>query len=403
MIHAVAGVGEVGKAVVEILRSKFTVYPLDINDILPDKHDNIDVLHICFPFFQDSFVNSVMDWVHKTKPRSVVIHSTVPVGMTRFISQAYPEESPFFIHSPIRGRHPNLTKEIRDNYVKFFSFDSIGLFYQVQEISKEFEQCGVQIKIIPQGTKVTELGKLLELARFGVTLSLAKEQEKICKSYGTEYQAVVSDFVTTMNQGITPELHYPEVYPFEEFIGGHCVIENMGVLLKQLESDKIPAPLIGNAYVVGRGTIIWDNCNIYPSARIGKGVSVGRNSEIGNNVTIGDKTRIGFGSFIPEGVSIGKNVFIGPGVYFANDKKPPSHKKDWGKTLIGDNAMIGMRSTILPGITIGEGAVIGAGSIVTKDVKPGEVIYGQASYPHGVREDLYETKEAVKTRPMPYE
>jgi acetyltransferase-like isoleucine patch superfamily enzyme len=114
--------------------------------------------------------------------------------------------------------------------------------------------------------------------------------------------------------------------------------------------------------------LIWEPCNIYPSAIIGEDVNIGAFTEIGPNVVIGDGVRIGAMCFIPEGVTIEADAWIGPRCTFTNDKYPPSGKENWKPIRVCKEASIGAAVTILPGVTVGEGAKIGAGSVVTKDV-----------------------------------
>ena len=88
-------------------------------------------------------------------------------------------------------------------------------------------------------------------------------------------------------------------------------------------------------------------------------------------------------TFIPEGVVIENDVFVAPGVFFSNDKYPPSSQKEWGRILIKKGAALGMGAIILPGVTVGERAMIGAGSVVTKDVPDGAKYYGNPAHAHG--------------------
>ncbi len=124
------------------------------------------------------------------------------------------------------------------------------------------------------------------------------------------------------------------------------------------------------------GTIVWFPSVVSDSVKFGENCSVGAFSEIGENVEIGYNVRIGAQCFIPEGITIGNNVFIGPAVKFANDKYPPSYKKDWAATVVHDNVSIGIGAIILPGVNIHSGALIGAGAVVTKDVQPDTVVVG---------------------------
>ena len=132
---------------------------------------------------------------------------------------------------------------------------------------------------------------------------------------------------------------------------------------------------------IGENTIILHKelVNIYDS-NIGKYCSIGAFVEIGGAI-IGDYCKIGTHAFICPRIVIGNNVFIGPGVRFANDKYPPTPKKEWKPipTQVASGASIGIGAIILPGCHIGENAVIGAGAIVTRAVVPGAIIRGNPS------------------------
>jgi UDP-2-acetamido-3-amino-2,3-dideoxy-glucuronate N-acetyltransferase len=141
------------------------------------------------------------------------------------------------------------------------------------------------------------------------------------------------------------------------------------------------------SYRYGNRLTYYEPCNIYDTAKIGLDCKVGMFSEIGHNVEIGDNVVIGAHCFIPENVFIEDGAWIGPGVFFSNDKYPPSSREKWGKTVVRKGAVIGMRSTILSGIEIGEGAFVGAGSVVTKNIPAGERWCGVPADKMGVRKD----------------
>lgn len=139
--------------------------------------------------------------------------------------------------------------------------------------------------------------------------------------------------------------------------------------------------------VIGEGTKIWhpDNVNLY-GCKIGRDCNIGFNVEIGQGVVVGDRVRIGCGCFIPEGVTIEDDCNIMPGVFFCNDKYPPSHRSQWGKTFVRKGATLGARSVILPDVEIGEGALVGAASVVTNNVPPGNLSYGHPARDKGTFE-----------------
>ncbi len=95
----VVGLGEVGMALQEVLEC-------DGHDPfkgIEAKEGHYDVLHIAFPYNQTkyNFKTVVAEYRKKFTPNLVIIHSTVPVGVSRELDA---------VHSPIRGVHPHLSK-----------------------------------------------------------------------------------------------------------------------------------------------------------------------------------------------------------------------------------------------------------------------------------------------------
>ena len=387
-LHLIVGVGETGSSLLKIIKEEREVIEYDTASKREiDGSSDVYIMHICFPF-TNMFLEDVVKYANIYSPKFIVIHSTVPVGTTESLGHML-GELPVF-NSPIRGKHPNLVEEIKDKYVKYISFNETDVM-SAKIVNKEFNDIGIRTKLVA-GTAKTELGKLLSLARYGVYIAFAKEQESICEAFGVPYIDVVTEFEITRNDGVDKNFKQPVLFPFKGYTGGHCVTEMMSLLGLQVNSKfNLNTPLLNKSLAINRGTVIWSHCNIYPTASIGKGVSIGTGTEIGNLVTIGNNVRIGAHCFMPEGVTIEDEVFIAPKVTFSNDPHPPSkNKKKWGKVLVKKGAAIGMGSIILPNITIGENAVIGAGSVVTKDVPRETVWYGVAASQHGKKEEVYE-------------
>lgn len=381
MTSLVIGMGEVGTALFNILNAAYPkqVGSYDVKEEWVAPTTDIDILHICIPY-SDNFHDIVLDYVHKIGPQvAIIIHSSVPVGATKqFVSHHY-------MHSPVRGVHPHMELGLI-TYIKYIGYN--GQPDHLEAISDYFGDAGIPNKLIGN-TDTTELMKLLELSRYGVYIAFAKEQEAICKHFKVNYEQAYLEYERSRNDGMVEleqrDLCQPVLYPFKDFVGGHCTVEDMEILLKQFDT-----PLLRKSFEIDRATKIWPNSNVYPTAKIGKGCSIGQFCEIGNMVRIGNNVRIGAFTFIPEGVDIGDDVFIAPRVSFSNDKHPPAGKEKWGKIKVEKGAVIGMGAIVLPGVTIGENAVIGAGAIVTKDVPAGEVWYGLCASSHGKREEVYD-------------
>lgn len=369
----IIGCGEVGSALNSILSRKYSVDILDPNLGMNPEAGRFDIIHICFPY-SDNFISMVELYAERFCPRFIVIHSSVAVGTCdkiRVVADV--------IHSPVRGMHPNMASGLM-TYVKYLSSES----GRSSEVASYFNAAGVKCREV-RGTRITELSKLLELSRYGVYLAFAKEQEAICNTFGVRYEDVVTDYEKTRSEGLNElnlgHLSHPILTPFENYVGGHCTVEDMEILLKQNVT-----PLLEKSYEIDRNTKIWGNCNIYPTAKIGKGCSIGSGTEIGDRVKIGNNVRIGAQCFIPEGVTIEDDCFIAPKVSFSNDKYPPSgDKAKWGRIIVKKGAAVGMGAIVLPDVTIGENALIGAGSIVTHDVPAGEKVYGNPAHSHGRR------------------
>ena len=374
MKSSIIGLGEVGGGLFSILKNYYDVQWFEKTS---NPCFSTEIMHICIPW-SDEFISTVDSYVGAQNPTYVVVHSSVPVGTCKQLQDL---TSLAVFHSPIRGQHPDMTGGIL-NYVKYLGTDLRDSVIN-EQITSYFEKAGIKTQLV-QGTKTTELAKLLELSRYGTYIAFAKEQEKICKHFGVDYKVAVNDYEKTRTEGLIhlnrSDLAQPILYPFKDYVGGHCTVEDMEILLNQFDT-----PLLRKVYDIDRNTVVWQNCNIYKTAKIGKGCSIGMGTEIGNNVKIGNNVRIGAMCFIPEGVTIEDDVFIAPGVFFSNDRNPPSSHSCWGKTVIKKGAAIGMQSTILPGVTIGEKALVGAHSVVSKDIPAGEKWYGIAAMSHGKR------------------
>ena len=374
MKSSIIGLGEVGAGLFAILKNHYEIQWFEKHS---DPHYGTEIMHICLPW-GDEFHATVEQYVAVQQPTFLVVHSSVPVGTCEKLSKS---TGVTVFHSPIRGQHPDMTGGIL-NYVKYIGSDLLDTVIN-EQVCAYFEKAGIKTKLLG-GTKTTELAKLLELCRYGTYIAFAKEQEQICKHFGVDYAKCVTQYEATRSEGLTrinrSDLCQPILYPFKDYVGGHCTVEDMEILLEQIET-----PLLKQAHQIDKATKIWGNCNIYKSAKIGKGCSIGAGTEIGNNVKIGNNVRIGGQCFIPEGVTIEDDVFIAPGVFFSNDKHPPSSHTCWGKILIKKGAAICMNATVLPGVTVGEKALVGAGAVVTKDIPAGEQWYGIPAMPHGKR------------------
>jgi UDP-N-acetyl-D-mannosaminuronate dehydrogenase len=219
----IVGLGEVGNPLLEILKSRYQVFGVDINQ--PASVSQCDVMHICFPFQNDSFVGQVVEYIHQYQPALTVINSTVAPGTTRRIAL---ESGASVVNSPVRGKHARMKEEML-HYTKFVGAldPSSG-----KRAVEHFEQVGMKTKLL-SSPEATEIAKLTETTYFGLLIAWAQEVERYCKELGANYDEVVSFYDEIK--------FFPPVKYFPGVIGGHCVMPNIAILLQKFPSGLLKA------------------------------------------------------------------------------------------------------------------------------------------------------------------
>jgi UDP-N-acetyl-D-mannosaminuronate dehydrogenase len=228
-IVIVVGLGEVGKALMEIVKGKHQTFGVDIN--LPAPVSQCDVMHICFPFQSDKFVGQVVEYIQRYRPALSIINSTVAPGTTRSIAA---ESGTAVVNSPIRGKHTRMQAEML-HYAKF-----IGALDQEsgQLATEHFQGLGMKTKLLGS-PEATEIAKLTETTYFGLMIAWAQEIERYCMSLGVNYDEVVSFYDEIK--------FFPPVKYFPGVIGGHCVMPNIDILLQKFPSGLLQAIVQSNA------------------------------------------------------------------------------------------------------------------------------------------------------------
>src|SRR4029453_1431380 len=135
----IVGLGEVGKPLLEIMKSRYQVFGVDINQ--PAPISQCDVMHICFPFQGGRFVGEVVRYIDQYHPALTIINSTVAPCTTRSIAA---ESGTAVVHSPVRGKHARMQQEML-HYVKF-----VGALDQQsgQRAAEHFEGVGMKTKLL---------------------------------------------------------------------------------------------------------------------------------------------------------------------------------------------------------------------------------------------------------------
>ena len=222
---AIIGYGEIGSSLAKVYKEKGIepmIRDIQINTIFKD----VDVLDICLPY-TENFIDIVNDYVELYSPKLTIIHSTVPVGTTKKISRPC-------VHSPVRGVHPNLKEGIQ-KFVKFIGWnDDIDLML-AEEHYRNLEIIHYPVK----NSDSTELAKLTSTTYYGLCIAWHGEMKKMCDKYNIDFD-VINKWTLSYNLGYMglnmQHVVRPNLHPPENEIGGHCIIPNVELLMKQFES-----------------------------------------------------------------------------------------------------------------------------------------------------------------------
>jgi len=209
LTHLIIGLGEVGKALQEILQC-------DGSSNFDFKNNHYDMIHICFPYFGE-FNNQVERYKNQFTPKYTVIHSTVPIGTSKKLGAS---------HSPVRGKHPHLKESIL-TIPKY-----VGGVNAV-EVANELSKYKIPVFAVASSDD-TEAGKLYSLMQFGKMILLNKEIKDHCEKNNINFDIAYTDFNESYNQGYKDlghsEFTRPVLKYIEGGIGGHCVTQMMELL-----------------------------------------------------------------------------------------------------------------------------------------------------------------------------
>lgn len=214
--HLVIGLGQVGRAVFEVLlESGKPVTGVDVAAL--EMTDLFDVIHCCIPYNQ-SFEHVLNNYISKyLMPNGlVIIHSTVPVGTSENLSA---------VHSPIRGVHPHLAVGIK-TFTKFFGGP------RAAEASTYFHDiCPTQCTPLARNTEAL---KLWDTTYYGWNILFEKFVHKYCAKHGLDFDIVYRAANETYNAGYfeldKTNVQRPVLTHVAGPIGGHCVLPNAWLL-----------------------------------------------------------------------------------------------------------------------------------------------------------------------------
>src|SRR5438034_7497483 len=225
----IVGLGEVGKPLLEIMKSRYQTFGVDINQRA--SISGCDVMHICFPFESGKFVRQVVEYIDQYRPALTVINSTVAPGTTRSIAV---ESGTAVVNSPVRGKHVRMQEEML-RYTKFIGALDLQ---SGQRAIEHFEGVGMKTKLLTS-PEASEIAKLTETTYFGLLIAWAQEVERYCTKLGANYDEVVSFYDEIK--------FFPPVTYFPGVIGGHCVMPNIAILRQHVPSGLLEAIVQSNS------------------------------------------------------------------------------------------------------------------------------------------------------------
>jgi len=231
----IVGLGEVGKPLFQLASRHHEAIGLDIE---PPKQtlENVDVLHICFPYEIKDFIDESVRYIALFKPAVTVVNSTVGIGTTRAIAE---RAGTLVVNSPVRGKHVRMLEELQ-HYTKFVGANDPAA---AQLAVEHFESMGLKTRVLTS-FEATELAKLTETTYFGLMIAWAQEVERYCDLVDQDY-AEVASFYDEIK-------FFPPVKYFPGVIGGHCVMPNIEILSKFEKSALLSAIKASNQKKVAR-------------------------------------------------------------------------------------------------------------------------------------------------------
>jgi hypothetical protein len=217
----IIGKGQVGSALYEVVRDHHETFIKDVEDL---DLEGVQVLHICYPE-HEGFIETTSRYIEKYKPRLTIINSSVSVGTCSRMSYSV-------IYSPVRGRHPKLSSDLKI-YTKFVFSKNPG----DQELAaRYFETCGLSV-YTGEDPLAGELIKLLSNIHMGLEIAWRQEVDRILEKFSVD-SFVYEEWERTYRNGYKlsgdEHLMRPSMKP--DPIGGHCILPCTEILKKDFPS-----------------------------------------------------------------------------------------------------------------------------------------------------------------------
>ncbi|TLX79686.1 MAG: hypothetical protein E6L00_07995 [Thaumarchaeota archaeon] len=238
----VAGLGEIGGPIFQLVSKVNPTLGYDINPNLTDKKNikryeswPTSFLHICIPF-TPKFINHVVSLFKKFNPEAIVIHSTISPNTTKKLQEVL---SVPVIYSATRGVHKRMIYDLK-RYVKFYAIEPNAprKNWAILRYSRLMKRSGIKTKRMSNPLTL-ELAKIVcDTSYYGWLINYAQLSNMLALKNKVDY-----DEMWTFADEIHKYLgNRPKLYP--GYIGGHCVIPNLDLikdstlnLIKEINSD----------------------------------------------------------------------------------------------------------------------------------------------------------------------
>jgi len=221
----VIGCGEIGRPIARLCSTAYEDV-ICINEDTVVDYDRIgisSVMHVCLPGNMPNFIDVVKDYVVKTNPELVIVHSTTAPGTMNELADFVGVDH--IVHSQVHGKHQG-GKMLADmlQHQKFVAADSdiaaTSAINHLKEIGFAEEKLVILPKLISG-----ELVKIFATSLYALLIAYAQEIKRIGDQHGLEYEVLAlfknlktSDFdFSTITPGV---------------IGGHCLMQNISLLDK---------------------------------------------------------------------------------------------------------------------------------------------------------------------------
>lgn len=240
----VIGLGEVGLPIYRIIKEskQYLVYGIDLNnDMMKGINQGkipkrMDIIHICIPCSNvKNFIYIVSKYAKQYKPYLLIVNSTVPPKTTEQLSKKCPCA---IANSPIFGTHKSknyMMWEIK-RWTKLIG----GIDNESSEMAKEhFGKLGIKTYVVKSPVE-SELIKVFETTYAGWMITFFQEFHRIAEAFGADFDEIVGRIAQIHKWTNNKPIWYPDV------IGGHCIMQNIELILSCYETDFLKLIKISN-------------------------------------------------------------------------------------------------------------------------------------------------------------